>query len=427
MTRFRSKVIRNTFFKNALVLSSGTAIGQALLFLTYPIITRMYTPEHFGELAAFVALLSIVSTVSCLRYEVAIPLPKEEKAAISVTLLSLIILFLISVLMVIPALFLASENKYRFLWFLPVALFFLGVYQIFSYYSVRQKQFISLSITKITQSTSSVIVQILMAFSSMKSVGLIIGEIVGRMSGSGTLIYSFLKRNIKNLNEVKIEDIKKVLIKYKKFPLISSFSSLINSAGSNITPMIIIYFYGVSTAGYFALSQKVIAAPIVLLGNSVSQVYYSEVSDMLNKGKYLEIYKLFFKTSLRLFVIGIIPAGTLVLIGPKLFSFVFGHEWRVSGQFVQALSLMFLFQFVVVPLSQTMYVFEKQKQLLAWDCFRFLIVVLGLYFSHYFQLDSIYMVLVYSLLMSVSYIVMYVMLISIVRKMKCEDTEGENG
>jgi O-antigen/teichoic acid export membrane protein len=63
----------------------------------------------------------------------------------------------------------------------------------------------------------------------------------------------------------------------------------------------------------------------------------------------------------RLSMIAAPVAVFLVLFGPGLFAFVFGEEWRQSGQYAQWLALALYASFNTAPLSSILAVVEKQK------------------------------------------------------------------
>ena len=57
------------------VLVSGGVLAHGITALALIVITRLYTPADFSVLAVYGSLLTIISVLACLRFEVAIPLP----------------------------------------------------------------------------------------------------------------------------------------------------------------------------------------------------------------------------------------------------------------------------------------------------------------------------------------------------------------
>ena len=67
------------FLKHAGKLVGATFISQVVLILSSLIITRLYTPEDFGILAIFTALVAQTIVCASFRYEWAIPLPESGR------------------------------------------------------------------------------------------------------------------------------------------------------------------------------------------------------------------------------------------------------------------------------------------------------------------------------------------------------------
>lgn len=373
------------FARNVMVLAGGTAFAQGLLVLASPILTRLYSPEDFGTLAAYVSILSILAVVVSWRYELAIPLPEDEVDAANLMVLSLVILFVMSIFtgiavwlagdMIVQRLKVSAIKPY--LWFLPVSLFGVGLYKILSYWAVRNKAFSRISRTKVNQSLGQVATQLIIGFMHSGPLGLLLGDVIGRISGSGTLARQVVREDKKALIEVSLPGMHKVANTYRKFPLLSSGSALINSAGLQAPPLLFAAFYGPQIAGWFVLGQKVISIPMILVGQAVAQVYVGEISRLVQNNP-SEMHRLFLYTAKKLLYIGVIPTAILALFGSGLFSLVFGESWRQAGGYTQLLSLMLLVQLITVPLSQTLNVLEKQTWQLAWDIFRLVIVVSGI-------------------------------------------------
>ena len=64
----------------------------------------------------------------------------------------------------------------------------------------------------------------------------------------------------------------------------------------------------------------------------------------------------------RLCHIGMPPTLVLILVGPDLFAWVFGAEWRQAGEFAQWMAPWFFLGFVSSPLSTLFTIFEREGQ-----------------------------------------------------------------
>lgn len=138
---------KSEFTKNIVTLMTGTAIAQAIPIAISPILTRIYSPEDFGVFALFVAIISILGNIANAKYELAIMLPKKDEDAINIFALGFLITCIISIIMLI---FVITFNHYFidslkneeigfWLYFVPIAIFFSGMYNVLNYFNNRKK------------------------------------------------------------------------------------------------------------------------------------------------------------------------------------------------------------------------------------------------------------------------------------------------
>ena len=64
------------------LLSGGTLLGQLLLVLVSPLLTRLYVPAEFGVLAVFMSLNGILGGIASLRYEHGVIAARDEADAV---------------------------------------------------------------------------------------------------------------------------------------------------------------------------------------------------------------------------------------------------------------------------------------------------------------------------------------------------------
>ena len=64
---------RRLYLRHFAILFSGTAAAQALNLLSYPFLTRLYTPSDFGAFALFIAVAAIPGGLACGRFDLAVP------------------------------------------------------------------------------------------------------------------------------------------------------------------------------------------------------------------------------------------------------------------------------------------------------------------------------------------------------------------
>ena len=62
---------------------------QVIVIVSAPVLTRLYSPSEYGILSVATSILFVLITVTCLRYEFAVPLPEDDVEAANLLALSL--------------------------------------------------------------------------------------------------------------------------------------------------------------------------------------------------------------------------------------------------------------------------------------------------------------------------------------------------
>ncbi|TBL70846.1 lipopolysaccharide biosynthesis protein [Paenibacillus thalictri] len=409
-------LIKGPLIRKVLVLVSGTVLAQGIQILASPLLTRLYNPTEFGYLSVYISILGMVSVVASLRYDTAITLPKDDKLAANLLVLSLIIAAMMSFLMgagwyaVGDKLvgYLHAEGLKGYLWLMPLSLFGLGLYQTLSFWALRRKDYKALARTRISQSVGQLAIQTGVGFLQYGQIGLLLGDVFSRMGGGGGLAVQLWKKDLQLLKTVTWKKLAQTAYEYRGFPLIASSSAFINSAGLQIVPLMMVLMYGPEVSGWLLLSQRVIGAPMDLVGQSVGQVYIGEGSPYILE-KPRSLMELFYSMAKKLFAWGVIPTAVLAVSAPWLFHFVFGGDWREAGTYVQVLAVTYLLKLVIVPLANTLTMLEKLKWQWFWDIGRFILVVSGLELAYQLRFSALQAVVVYSACLSIGYVSLFVL------------------
>lgn len=392
----------NKFVKNVSVLASGAAMSQLILVVVLPFLTRIYTPKDFEALALFLAIFSIINVIICLRFEIAIPIAKDDGSAISLVLLSLISTFVIVVLISVIIFFFREQidilTDYKisaYLWLLPVALIFWGGYTAFQYWATRRKQFNKIAKTRLIQSINGSVSQLVFGMSGFGALGLLLGYIIQIGSGIFSLVIFFFKETKEKISNIKIHTLKEVFLEYKRFPKYSTWEALANSAGIQV-PIILIASYAIGEeAGYIMLAMRLLSAPMSLIGGAVAQVYLSEVPMYYQSGQLKEFT---YKTITSLLKISIIPMILVAILSPMLIPIIFGIEWGRVGILITWMAPWFLLQFIVSPVSMVLQIINASKIAfflqISGAIFRIGLVVIGvnynsLWIGEYYSVSGI--------------------------------------
>lgn len=346
------------------LLAGGTTIAQALGILTMPIFSRIYSPGDFGVLALFTSITSILVELSGLRYYLAIPLPKKTAFARSLVVLSFFIQCFFIALLSVFLLFakdwilpLISAELLKPYWFLiPLGVGGMGFYLMLTQWAVREKEFSLIAKTRLTQSLSGIVTKLVLGLLGIKPLGLILGAIASQAGGVTSLAKRLIGKN--GIPEVERTQIKRVAIRYRKFPIYSTWGGLLNTLGLQITPIMLVALYSPEIAGFFAFGMQILQLPATFIGQAIGQVFVQKASVAKYEGNLAEVSLKTFKALLR---IGTFPILCLGLLAPDLFSFFFGEQWRMAGEFSRYLAPWVWLDFVHSPLSLLFHVLGRQR------------------------------------------------------------------
>src|SRR5688572_798036 len=123
------------FLKKAVVLISGTAIGQFIPIITAPIVTRIYSPQDYGLFGIFLLLSSVIGVATTMQIENAILIEKDDFSANRVLQLCIFMSMLAAgfSLVLMLVLHAAITNYFKtpelnnYLFFLPLTVLMTGV------------------------------------------------------------------------------------------------------------------------------------------------------------------------------------------------------------------------------------------------------------------------------------------------------------
>jgi len=358
---------KSEFSRNVLTLMTGTTVAQAIPIAISPILTRIYTPEDFGIVAFFVAISTILGSLANGSYELAIVLPKKDEDAINIFALGFIITLLLSLVLLI---FVSVFNEYLtnilgddeigfWLYFIPLTVFFTGLFNILKYFNTRQKNYKDIANVTIIKSIILSVIQLSVGFIKQGATGLISAQIISNMFANMKLLNNIIqdKRLISKISKVKIIALAK---KYKKFPKFSMPSTVLNVFSYQILTLLLGVFFNTAVVGFYFLANKLIKMPMGVVGGSIGQVFYQELTHIKNDKQAMQ--NLTLRTLKKLFIIGFIPFLVIMIFGDNIFSLVFGEKWIVAGEYAQMLALWMMLIFLFSPLSNLCFIFEKQKE-----------------------------------------------------------------
>jgi len=367
LQRLLAAVPQGEFFRGALTIAGATGAAQLIGILSSPIITRLYSPSDYGAFAVAGAVLTLLISVACIRYELAIPLPRSDDEAANVFALCLIVTAAIS-LGTVPILWLAgpwildaigASALSPVVLLLPLGVLAGGFLAAFTGWMIRTKSYSEIAANRLTQSGTVVVAQVGLGLVGAGAPGLLVGTVAGGFAGSSRLFRAAWRKSHASFRTVSRHGIWTAATRFRRFPIFSAPSVALNIVGLEIPLIWMVAHYGADTGGQFALAQRVVALPVSVLAAAVGQVFFAEAA-RLNPERPAELRPLFIRTTRTLVLTAIGPFALGAIASLFLFGIIFGQAWSDAGLYVAILAPMYFLQFVTWPTGGTLDVLERQ-------------------------------------------------------------------
>jgi hypothetical protein len=124
---------------------------------------------------------------------------------------------------------------------------------------------------------------------------------------------------------------------------------LSDAAQASGLPLFVASMFGAQAAAYYSFSIRLLKAPLGLIGNAISQVYYPRAAADRSDNAKLRRDALRILTALTLGAVFVLPV--LLLIPDGAYAFAFGQAWQDVGSYLRVLTPWILASFVAAPLS----------------------------------------------------------------------------
>jgi lipopolysaccharide exporter len=402
--------LRSAEARDGLLLIGGTAIGQALVVVVTPILTRLYSPADFGLLGLFSAFVTGAAVVVSLRYEIAIPSASREEAA-QLLFVALLVALPLSLLASAILLVMHRANLLSY-GLLPVwmsvaafpAVYCASAGASLRYWLIRARRFRDMGLILITQGAGRAFVPVVIGIESFLGGGLVAGEVAGRILGVARPLAEAAPDLPAVRPFVASPEFRALLRRYWKLPVISMPSSLVDVLSMSLPVVLITHLYGATQAGLFILVQRIVSLPTSLVGFSAADIFHVRLSEEASKGL-PAMRRLVYSTALRLTALGLCFLVPLAAIAPLVAVPVLGKAWADAGILMIILSPWSLAGLVVSPLSRVLAVTFKLELKIIYDVTALAFVFLALEVARATNVGFLGAMLGMSLLRVIAYII----------------------
>ena len=408
------------YYRNFLTMLSGNTVSQVIPFFIAPILSRTFSREEFAVLANFMAIVGVIGIVSTGRLELAVPIPQEHKKAQEIAFTGFLITMGLGLISLLIPLFAYQIGQLyddsilpEYLWLVPLAVISYGLLGLTNNWNLRHERFHLISIGKISQSIVNNGLAAMLGYIGWGVNGLIIAWLLSQYINIVILLVG-VNRKIK-YKDFGLISLKTTLKEYKDFPLINSLHAF---SDIFITQFLLFWmissYFGLIELGLFAMMNKYIKAPIVLVSSSVSQLFYVEAGKAINKG--ISLFPIIKKT-VRTSVMFAIPfTVVLISLGPEIFRWYLGEKWEIAGVYAQYLSPMLFLYFVISPISGLPILLQKQKQAFIFSLIGSSFTIFIFFIGIYFKLQFVQTLFLYGLAFTAFYLLTLLWYFTLIKK-----------
>jgi len=365
------RMLRSAYSRNLATVLLGATGAQALPVLVAPLLTRMCTPAEMGTFSVWLGVIAITSIAATLRFEAAMVLDHGERqqgvcfgvVAWSSTILALLLTLGLAAARALGLPALAAMSWLELLT-IGAGTWLSAATQIQLAYAASHNLFGRAAKAKIVRAGTIALGQLALLYAGLDGAGLLLGQLIGLGAGLAAARW-LLTPPTARFAFVLDKERRAYLVRHQAFWRYALPSSLLNAVVGQLPLFMIGLHHGVQAAGLFALTQRVLYAPIALIASSVLEVFKRQaVLEFQAAGHCRAAYRATFRM---LLLLAVGPSLVLFLFSPQLFSWIFGPEWRPAGELARILAPLYFLNFLASPLSYVFFVAGRQKLELRWQ------------------------------------------------------------
>lgn len=371
-------------FRGMVTMALGSGAAKGIGLLVVPLLTRIYSPEDYGVLSVFTALIFVLVPFLTFRYVMALPLPRQDGVAMNLLVLSGLIMAVVTGAITLAlALFgetllapFSMEILAPWWWLLGLGLLGTAGYETATLWASRRRAYKPIARSQVMQSLSGAMAKLALGWLGFTSFGLLVGQVLNQSAGTGSLFRRFRADLQRNWRHVRWSRMRRVAGLYRRFPAWRMPSQVLLAFSVQAPVLLTAAIYDAGTTGQLGLAIMAISLPMALIGDNMSKAYYAEMA-AVGKQDPGRIRRITWSVIRTLGLLALVPVAVLGLAGEPLFALVFGDEWSTAGHYATILALYLFFQFATAPVVRVFSVLGQEKVFLFINIRRTLFILLA--------------------------------------------------
>lgn len=395
--------------KRVLSLAGVTAFSQVISLLALPFVTRIYTPETLGVLAAGLSAMTVLSVIASLRYEQAIPLVSSYSESSILVYLSLT-LALLTTLIATGVLYFSSRISSTFAQAIPYPIliglgaYFLAVLNILIMWATGRRMIKTIAVSRLVFSVTDTSLKVGVGIMTSAAVVLLSSHLASLVLTSLVFVATLLVcRALPTLSTVNFGvRIRNALFAHRRFFKLGLLETFFTTIAMQVPIVLIAILFSSSEAALLFLAQQVMRGPITLISNAAGRVFLSELASAQKNGS---IKALFGEHMLLIFRIGVPIILFLGIAGSAVVELVFGENYSDLTFYLRWMVPWMVMVMLTTPFTAILYSFERFGTALALAAVGALLRIGAIFVSYHFSLEPIATLSLASIMTYIGYLV----------------------
>lgn len=312
---------------------AGTFVGQGIGLVTLPLISRLYTPEAFGQYALLASVSALLINATTLGLSAAVMAPKDDHAAeqlvgvaftCSLVLASGLTLLGLVLTPLLPTRVAGMPVWQVCLWLYAMTI--VGVLlALLRLHSNRRGLNRTLAVNSILAPLCTLFIAVPMGLAKHGSLGLILAGLAAGVLCSVQMVW----RANPFRHHVSWRSVRETLRTYRGYVLYQYPASLMETAGTQLPTQVLGGLFGSTLLGSYSMNERLFGVPLRLIGVPLNAVYFRSTSESYRAGR--DLAPLTFTIVSRVALAAGAPMVVMIFFGPDLFAWALGAEWRAAG------------------------------------------------------------------------------------------------
>ena len=382
---------KNLIDKKQLIFYGGTGLAQLLSIATSLLILAKYSAESFGIFSYYLAVASIIGSISTLKFELAIPLSRSKVISQRLVYLTIYVSVFSILVIALSAVLLGMFNNYK----LYALCFSIGLLislnAVFNQYFLFLEKFVLSGIIPILLSGVNLV--LLALINDDNGISILLAYVIASFVVLLVYFISYFKESNQISNNWST--LREYWFRYIDYPKFIWPASIIGILSSYVNPILVENLFGFEQTGLYSIAFRILMLPIIVFGSVSSSIYRVKLSKAHHNCSKEDIW-LLTRSMLLLNCIVVLIAFPLCLFAAKFAISMFDlKEWLGVVAIMKRL-LPFSIGLLFFQLMVNVYlILDKNKNYFWANSFQFSVILLAYVLAKVFALSfSSYLLLV---------------------------------